>query len=429
MAPQISVVIPTHNRARFLSQTLTALAHQSVPPRDYEVILVADGCGDNTVEAARQFRAPYALSVLEQPGRGAAVARNRGAEKALGSLFLFLDDDMEARPTLIEGHINAHRRRPGGIVLGYFPILAEEAGSDVFALGAKEWWDKRFAARRHPAYRFSFWDFCTGNVSMPAALFRSAGGFCEEFPSAGGEDWEFGVRLLKQGCRFRFAPDAESVHHGITDFDYALRRKRTEGLGHVLLVRRHPELFWCFNLPYLSSLQKWRRLWSWLWQHPMVLDRAADALRPLVALLIRAGQIGRTMRIYRLIEGEYYWQGVRRGLPTAAAWEEMMRTSPRTAPASRELTIDVVRDWDKLEDLLEQEPADAARFYFNGIEVGGIPALPGGERLSVEVVRHELLSSCSRYLLEALMDSRSISGSPAPEQTSRSTKALSGYSS
>lgn len=406
MPLRISVVMPTHNRARLLVQTLSALAAQSVPATEYEVILVADGCRDNTVQVAREMLPPFSLTVLEQRGSGAAVARNRGAERARSNLLLFLDDDMEAKPTLIEGHLEAHRNRPGSLVLGYFPILAEEARNDPFAKAAKEWWDAGFAARAHPAYRFSFWDFCTGNISLPTAVFRDAGGFCEDFESAGGEDWELGVRLLKQGFRFQFAPKAASIHHGLTDFNYALRRKRTEGLAHVLLARRHPELFWSLNLPYLSSLQHHRRLWRWLWVHPRLADNTASALEPIAKFCYRLGRMDHMLELFRVIEGAYYWRGVRRALPSAEAWETMMNQAPKQPEFIREVEIDVVQDWPLLDEILEGQHADCARLYFRGLEIGAIAPVPGGERLSPNLVRHEVATSHSRYLLMALMDSR-----------------------
>ena len=50
---------------------------------------------------------PYQLHFIEQPGQGAAAARNLGVAKATAPLILFLDDDMTAAPTLIEAHLSS----------------------------------------------------------------------------------------------------------------------------------------------------------------------------------------------------------------------------------------------------------------------------------------------------------------------------------
>ena len=122
MPPRVSVVMPTHDRAKLLPATLRALAAQTVPPSEYEVILVADGCTDDTPQAVAGVRAelPYQLHFIEQPGQGAAAARNLGVAKATAPLILFLDDDMTAVPTLIEAHLSSHAG-PGSARVGLLP--------------------------------------------------------------------------------------------------------------------------------------------------------------------------------------------------------------------------------------------------------------------------------------------------------------------
>lgn len=83
----ISVIIPAHNEERYLKQTLSALRRQKYPAR--EVIVVANGCTDNTANVAREFC--DRLVVLSQKNLG--VARNLGARMAKGELLVFLDAD------------------------------------------------------------------------------------------------------------------------------------------------------------------------------------------------------------------------------------------------------------------------------------------------------------------------------------------------
>ena len=210
--PRISVVMPTHNRAELLPAALRALGAQTVPPSEYEVILVADGCTDATPAAVASVRSElaYTLHFIEQPGQGAAAARNRGVERATAPLILFLDDDMDAAPTLIEAHLSEHAARPGSLVLGYFPIPLRAAEHDPFARSARDWWDAGFAARREAEYRFGFRDFCTGNISLPGDLFRAVGGFDSRIEGAGGEDYELGTRPAECGADsgLRSAPRA-----------------------------------------------------------------------------------------------------------------------------------------------------------------------------------------------------------------------------
>ncbi|GEM_PF-3324321 len=97
-APRVSVVVPLYNGARWIEETLTSIADQTVP--DLEVIVVDDGSDDDGRERARA----HAVSprVLEQSHLGVAVARNRGLAEARGEFVAFLDQDDLWHPTHVE---------------------------------------------------------------------------------------------------------------------------------------------------------------------------------------------------------------------------------------------------------------------------------------------------------------------------------------
>jgi glycosyltransferase involved in cell wall biosynthesis len=55
---RISVVIPTYQRCASVRRALEALAHQTMPATEYEVIVPIDGSDDGTKEMIEGFRAP-----------------------------------------------------------------------------------------------------------------------------------------------------------------------------------------------------------------------------------------------------------------------------------------------------------------------------------------------------------------------------------
>jgi len=115
-AHRVSVIIPTHNRRESLERTLRALCRQSYPFDLMEVIVVADGCHDDTSELLRAYTGPFRLHGLAQPKQGASTARNYGAATATGSTLIFIDDDVEPAPQLVEAHVSAHRIGRGLVV-------------------------------------------------------------------------------------------------------------------------------------------------------------------------------------------------------------------------------------------------------------------------------------------------------------------------
>lgn len=92
----ISVVIPTFNRAQWVERAIQSVLGQSYPVD--EVLVVDDGSTDHTVARIMQ-KFPHAtfprVKVITQPNRGVSSARNAGIKCATGDWIAFLDSDDE----------------------------------------------------------------------------------------------------------------------------------------------------------------------------------------------------------------------------------------------------------------------------------------------------------------------------------------------
>jgi len=91
--PRISIIIPAHNEEEYIGATLDALNRQDYPY--CEIVVVANGCQDRTVEAARE-KCPRIVTLDD---KGLGISRNLGARIATGDLLVFLDAD-----TILEPH-------------------------------------------------------------------------------------------------------------------------------------------------------------------------------------------------------------------------------------------------------------------------------------------------------------------------------------
>ncbi|MFL5907144.1 MAG: glycosyltransferase family 2 protein [Solirubrobacterales bacterium] len=91
MAPQVSVVLPTHNRSSMLRQALRcALDQEGV---DLEVIVVDDGSTDDTPEVLERIEDERLRVIRHERPQGVSNARNAAIESATGEWIAFLDDD------------------------------------------------------------------------------------------------------------------------------------------------------------------------------------------------------------------------------------------------------------------------------------------------------------------------------------------------
>jgi glycosyltransferase involved in cell wall biosynthesis len=107
MAPEVSVVVPTHDREALLRQTLGSILRQRGV--DFEVIVVDDGSSDGTAEAVAGLDDPRVRLVRHARPLGVAAARNRGVAEAAGTWLAFCDDDDLWAPDKLARQLEAAR--------------------------------------------------------------------------------------------------------------------------------------------------------------------------------------------------------------------------------------------------------------------------------------------------------------------------------
>lgn len=85
--PFFSVIVPAHNSAAYLPIGLRSIKNQSFT--DYELIVVADACTDNTAKIANWYTDKIIVTDFGMDG----LARNAGIDAAEGYWLIFMDDD------------------------------------------------------------------------------------------------------------------------------------------------------------------------------------------------------------------------------------------------------------------------------------------------------------------------------------------------
>jgi GT2 family glycosyltransferase len=108
----ISVIIPSYNRAHLLARAIESVLSQDLAPR--EIIVVDDGSSDDTRELMSS-RFPQCQYVHQQ-NRGVSSARNRGIKAASGEWLAFLDSDDEWLPGKLTAQSSLLENQPGHLL-------------------------------------------------------------------------------------------------------------------------------------------------------------------------------------------------------------------------------------------------------------------------------------------------------------------------
>ena len=142
----VSVIVPTHNRAALLVETLASLRAQTWRP--LEVIVVDDGSTDDTRARLSEWLdggPGWTLRVLTQERRGVAAARNTGTRSATGEFLYYLDSDDLIYPEALQRFVEALRGTDAGYVYAAIDV-ADEHGQ-VMA-GDQRWHPRTPRTRR-----------------------------------------------------------------------------------------------------------------------------------------------------------------------------------------------------------------------------------------------------------------------------------------
>lgn len=203
-SPHVSVVIPTYNSAKFLTQALNSVLNQTYT--NYEVIVIDDGSTDKTREALKPYLSQ--IKYIYQDNQGVAAARNKGIATATGKLIAFLDADDLFLPDKLQQQVSIFANQPhiGMVVSGWH--LTDEQGEIIDDV---ELWHSLPQLDLHS---WLYWKPVLPSATMIRRNWlQKVGGFPDATIPV--EDVECFLELILQGCKATWCKHIGTIYRQV----------------------------------------------------------------------------------------------------------------------------------------------------------------------------------------------------------------------
>ncbi len=183
--PLISVMMPTYNNAKYISQAIESIYAQNYS--NMEIIVVDDGSTDNTKEILKQYKD---IKYFYTEHKGIPFARNIALENSKGEYIAFLDSDDYWLPNKLNTQMQYFKEHPDcEIVFTKYENFFENEHIKKSNRAIKE---KEFEQRNK---------YYLVTCLVTKNLFTKCGRFGENFKTA--EDVEFIHRLSSKGVKLK----------------------------------------------------------------------------------------------------------------------------------------------------------------------------------------------------------------------------------
>lgn len=247
---EISVIIPTHNRASLLEKSLSKIFSSNFPKNKYEVIVIDDGSTDNTDLICKSIKEKN-FKYIKQKKAGQGVARNKGIEIAQGKIILFGQDDIFITKNFLLEHYNFHQKNPKknyaclGLILWDPELEVNEImkwNTNEITLfgkfGGHQFAYNQLKDKKQANYNY----FYTSNLSLKKEIFIN-NKFDPWFDGYGWEDIELGYRLTKkENLKLFYNSQAVVYHHHPMNLEDFKQRMIQIGSAIHLFKQKHPEV-------------------------------------------------------------------------------------------------------------------------------------------------------------------------------------------
>lgn len=180
-----SFIIPMYNEETDIKETVLRCLEQKKEQFELEIILIDDGSTDGTYHLCMKLfanKSPVKILHIET-NKGVSHARNMGVRYASGEVVIFLNAD-----ELIESNFLTKIHQHYSTNADYVFPQTRVANCDTVYGNYRDC----YRLTKYASPHLFMW---SQGFSCRKELFEEIGGFSEEYPGCGGEDWDFVSKL------------------------------------------------------------------------------------------------------------------------------------------------------------------------------------------------------------------------------------------
>ncbi|MHB2020201.1 MAG: glycosyltransferase family 2 protein [Candidatus Xenobia bacterium] len=313
---RVSVVIPCHNAAAYIAQTLESVFSQQLA--DCEIIVVDDGSTDGSGDIVRRFAK---VRAVETHHRGPSHARNVGLSLATGDFIQYLDADDLLAPGKLAAQVPALQATGADVAYGDW-IRFQDGASDMPPAGERV---SRVLSSPLADLLTDFW--CPlASYLMCRSFVQNADPWPEDMWYV--EDVRYLLQCARAGARFEYCPQSLTCYRVR---EGSLSTEDPVGFARGCLSNANQvRVWWREDAGRDEALRRaLLRSYSWVAHASAGLDaevcrKACDRLDELQPGYVPTG-MGRLTTLARVL-------GFRRSVGLAACWRRLRHAPHRRHP-------------------------------------------------------------------------------------------------
>ena len=307
MKPDISVIVPVHNSAKFLAECLTSIQRQTF--QNIEIICVNDGSSDNSGQILKEYaKKDKRIKIKTTESYGVGNARNVGLDLASGPYIFFMDSDDVLHHKALSHLMQMARQTNADIVCAKYKQVANPSMKDEKALTGA------FSVESKPIYCFGQRPAKTPVTVWNKLFKKEVIGNIRFLPKVYYEDTAFTLEVFAKAQSCVLSPDitylyrtgnhsimrSRNTEQKINDFCQVLNRVdqslKNQPAAHKLIFSTYlnPELLGLLSFKFGLS----RHLRKYMQDHIRPIAKQVQKTSPSIHIT----QMGKTRLLFQILK-------------------------------------------------------------------------------------------------------------------------------